>query len=199
MQYHEIELLGSAARSDQWPVSDLPELIFAGRSNAGKSSLINGLTNRNNAAYVGKTPGKTKLLNFFEVDQRYVFCDAPGYGYAKGGTYAAVSFGDLLEPYFEQRETLCGMVLVLDIRRVPNDDDLTMVNYARMVHLPVIAACVKSDKLSRSEQNKQLKLITQALNISSSSAVPCSSIKKEGLDAVWKLIHQMTENQKKIV
>ena len=199
MQYHDITFLTSAAGMQQWPESELPEVIFAGRSNAGKSSLIKALTNRSNAAYVGKTPGKTKLLNFFEVDHKIIFCDAPGYGYAKGGTSAAVSFADLLDPYFENRSSLRGMILVLDIRRIPNDDDLTMVEYARESHLPVIAACVKSDKISRSEQQRSLKRISEALHISSHSTVPCSSLKKEGIEELWSSIQQMIQNHKETV
>ena len=196
MQYHDITFLTSAAAMQQWPESDLPEVIFAGRSNAGKSSLINALTNHSNAAYVGKTPGKTKLLNFFEVDHKIMFCDAPGYGYGKGGTSTALSFGDLLEPYFEERSNLHGMVLVLDIRRIPNEDDLTMVEYARESHLPVIAACVKCDKISRSEQQRSLNKIAEALHINSRSTVACSSLKKEGMNELWKCMEQMIENHK---
>ena len=192
MEYHDIRFLGSAAGADQWPVSDLPEIIFAGRSNAGKSSLINSLTNRKNIAYAGKTPGKTKLLNFFEVDHQFVFADAPGYGYASGGVRSVMSFADILEPYFKEREQLAGMVLVLDIRRVPNDDDLAMIEYARNAHLPVLAACVKADKLSYSQQLANKKKICDTLHISAAGAVAASNLKKTGIEEIWNGIYRIT-------
>lgn len=191
MEYHEIRFLNSAAKASQWPDSELPEIIFAGRSNAGKSSLINSLTNRKNVAYAGKTPGKTKLLNFFEVDGKVIFTDAPGYGYASGGTRSVLSFSDILEPYFNERKQLKGMVLVLDARRVPNNDDLTMIDFARAVHLPVIAACVKCDKLSYSQQLKSIKQICETLNISKSSAYAASNLSRTGIDELREAIFRM--------
>ncbi len=192
MEYHDITFLTSAASPAQWPDSGLPEVIFAGRSNAGKSSLINALTNRKNAAYSGKTPGKTKTLNFFEVDGSLIFADAPGYGYAAGGVRSVLSFADILDPYFSSRPQLAGMVLVLDLRRVPNNDDITMIDYARQAHLPVLAACVKSDKLSRSEQLNNKKKICQVLEIAPSSALIASSLKKTGMEEIWEGIYRMT-------
>ncbi len=195
MKYHDVELLATAAYKSQWPVNDLPEIIFAGRSNAGKSSLINSLTNRKNLAYTASKPGKTQLLNFFSIDHRVVFTDAPGYGFAMGGKKAYENFGKLIEPYFNEREQLLGLVLVLDIRRKPNDDDLAMVEFARANHLPVIAACVKADKLSRNQQFNQIQIITKTLGISKQSAVVCSSLSKNGIDDVWTAIDQMIEKR----
>ena len=194
MKSYDCSLLATAANQSQWPVSDLPEIIFAGRSNAGKSSLINALVNRKNLAYTANKPGKTVLLNFFEIDHRVVFTDAPGYGFALGGKKAYADFGNLIEPYFQHRPQLIGLLLVLDIRRVPNDDDLAMVEFARAVHLPVIAACVKADKLSRNQQINQVNKICDTLGISKSSAVVCSSVKKQGIDDVWKAIDEMIAN-----
>ena len=108
MQYHDAFLLKTAALETQWPVSDLPEIIFVGRSNAGKSTLINGLVNRKNLAYSGKTPGKTRLLNFFSVDNKVVFTDAPGYGYATSDRQSALAFAKLIDPYFAKRDQLKG-------------------------------------------------------------------------------------------
>ncbi len=193
MQYVKAELLGSAANRTQWPENELPEVIFAGRSNAGKSSLINALTNRKNLAYSGKTPGKTRLLNFFTIDDRLVFTDAPGYGYATSDKASALAFHQLIDVYFRDRKQLKGMVLVLDSRRVPSADDITMTDFARASHLPVIAACTKSDKLSRSQLLANMRKIAEVLNISPSACYPCSSLKKTGLDEVRDAIDRMTK------
>ncbi len=193
MEFHKAELLTSAARSDQWPENNLPEVIFAGRSNAGKSSLINCLTNRKRLAYTGNTPGKTKLLNFFLIDDSIVFTDAPGYGYAKGGNHTALMFADLIDPYFAQREQLKGMVLVLDIRRIPNADDIRMVEYAKEAGLPMIAACTKADKLSRNQQFNQVRQIAKTLQIDPSECVLVSSETRLGMDEVWNRLNALKE------
>lgn len=196
MKSHDCSFITSAATSAQWPKSNLPEIIFAGRSNSGKSSLINALVNRKNLAFTANKPGKTVLLNFFEIDHKVIFTDAPGYGFALGGKKAYRQFGDLIQPYFEEREQLVGLLLVLDIRRVPNDDDITMVEYARYNHLPVIAACTKADKMSRNQQINQVRIIAETLGISKNSCVVCSNVKKTGIDDVWKSIDQMIGNAK---
>lgn len=193
MKSHSAELLATAAWKSQWPVSGLPEIIFAGRSNAGKSSLINALTNRSQLAYTGSTPGKTVLLNFFRIDDKVVFTDAPGYGYAKGGTKRVVDFAALLDPYFRERPQLKGLILVLDIRRIPDEDDLTMLNYARKSHLACLVVCVKADKLSRNQQINQMKKIAEVLSVPQTSLLPVSSTKKTGLDEVWDRIDALVQ------
>lgn len=191
MQYHEACLLATAANCTQWPNSSLPELLFAGRSNAGKSSLINALCNRKNLAYSGKTPGKTTLLNFFEVDHKVIFCDAPGYGFSKGRDAQALDFDNLLKPYFEERKNLKGMVLVLDIRRTPSEDDALMVEYAKAMHLPILAACVKSDKVSYGKSLSLLDSVSKAIGIPRSNLIPVSNVTKSGMENLWKAIDSL--------
>lgn len=191
MDSHIVHFLGSAAQVSQWPDSSLPELLFAGRSNAGKSTLINALVNRKNMAYTGKTPGKTVLLNFFEVDGRVVFTDAPGYGYAEGGTRRLKDFGVLLEPYFNQRKQLAGVILVLDSRRTPNEDDLSMIAAAQAHHLPVLAACTKADKLSHGALDRQLQVIARTGNLPRMALIPVSGLRKTGLDRLWEEINRI--------
>ena len=191
MQYYHAELLTTAAKEAQWPVSELPEVIFAGRSNAGKSSLINALVNRKNLAYSGKTPGKTRLLNFYTIDDRVVFTDAPGYGYAIKNVEAAEAFGLLIDPYFHKRKQLKGMVLVMDARREPNDDDLLMIDYGRKAHLNILIVCTKSDKLSRSQLISSKRRIAQTLGINETAVTAVDSIKRVGMDDVWKRIDEM--------
>ena len=132
MQYHEAEFLVSGASRAQWPDTQYPEVIFAGRSNAGKSTLINNLVNRKQLAYSGKTPGKTRLLNFFLIDNQMIFTDAPGYGYAKSDNESAKTFARIIDPYFKEREQLKAMVLVMDCRRIPNQDDIAMIEMQNM-------------------------------------------------------------------
>ena len=193
MQYHEAKLLSSAADASGWPDSDLPEIMFAGRSNAGKSSLINLLTNRKKLAYTGKTPGKTRLLNFFEVDQRVVFCDSPGYGYAKGGTMSVLSFSDLIDPYIRERQQLKALVLVLDIRRVPNDDDLLMKNYAAETGLRLIPACMKADKLSRNQMIRSLGIIAKTLGIPKEDCIAVSAMTRLGCEEIEARLNEIIE------
>lgn len=190
MAFQSAQYIASCAKPSQWPETTLPEIVFAGRSNAGKSSLINSLLRRKKLAYTGKTPGKTQLLNFFEIDGKVIFVDSPGYGFAKGGNQSALVFGKLMEPYFKYRETLKCLLLVLDIRRIPNEDDLAMVQYAKENHLAIIVACCKSDKVSNNEIQNQLRKISETLDIPKTQLYPCSSLKKSGLEELTVKIEE---------
>ena len=190
MQYHEAKFLISGVQPSQWPEGTLPEIIFAGRSNAGKSSLINSLVNRKNRAYSGKTPGKTRLLNFFEIDGRVIFTEAPGYGYAKNNQGSAREVSRIIDPYYRLRKQLRAMVLVADGRRVPNEDDIAMVDYAKASHLAIIVAMTKTDKLTRSELVLNRRKIASVLELPEHVIVPCSSLKKTGMDDIWAKIDE---------
>ncbi|MEE8807034.1 MAG: ribosome biogenesis GTP-binding protein YihA/YsxC [Lactimicrobium sp.] len=191
MQYHEAEFLLSGAQQSQWPASDLPEAVFAGRSNAGKSSLINALVNRKNLAYAGSTPGKTRLLNFYLIDQKMIFTDAPGYGYARDNRSSAETFAKLMDPYFRYRPNLKAMVLVVDGRRKPNQDDILMCEYGRHSHLAIIVAMTKTDKLSRSAMLTNKRVIASDLSISESQIFPVDSLKKQGTEELFGRIEQV--------
>lgn len=191
MQYHDAKLLATAADKTQWPPESLPEIIFCGRSNAGKSTLINALVNRKNLAYSGKTPGKTRLLNFFTVDRKFIFTDAPGYGYATSDRASALQFEKLIDPYFRERKALKGMILVADARRVPNDDDITMVEYGRSTHKAIIIACTKADKLSHGALMTNMNKIAEVLGVNRKALVPVSSLKKQGIEDLWNEIGRM--------
>ncbi|MBE6128529.1 MAG: YihA family ribosome biogenesis GTP-binding protein [Erysipelotrichaceae bacterium] len=191
MQYHDAKLLATAANKAQWPPESLPEIIFCGRSNAGKSTLINALVNRKNLAYSGKTPGKTRLLNFFTVDGRVIFTDAPGYGYATSDKASALQFEKLIDPYFRERQALKGMILVADARRVPNDDDISMVEYGRHTHKAIIVACTKADKLSHGALMNNMNKIASVLGVNRKALVPVSAMKKQGIDELWAEIDRL--------
>ena len=179
MQYYEAKWMATAARPDQWPRHHLPEIVFVGRSNAGKSSLINALVNRNQLAYTGKTPGKTRLLNFFVVNAQFIFTDAPGYGYAVGNRDSLIEFGNLK-----------AMVLVLDCRRTPSREDIAMVDYAKANHLAILVVCTKKDKLSYGKLKNQQFMIAKELKLNASSFLAVDSVKKQGIDDVWHKIHE---------
>lgn len=193
MQYHDAKLLATAADRTQWPPESLPEIIFCGRSNAGKSTLINALVNRKNLAFSGKTPGKTRLLNFFTVDQKVIFTDAPGYGYATSDRASALQFEKLIDPYFRDRKALKGMILVADARRVPNDDDITMVEYGRSTHKAIIIACTKADKLSHGALVSNMNKIADVLGVNRKALIPVSSLKKQGIEELWNEIGRMID------
>lgn len=193
MQYHEAEFLVSGASRAQWPDTQYPEVIFAGRSNAGKSTLINNLVNRKQLAYSGKTPGKTRLLNFFLIDNQMIFTDAPGYGYAKGDNESAKTFARIIDPYFKEREQLKAMVLVMDCRRVPNQDDIAMIEYAKHAHLAILVVLTKVDKLTRSAMLQNCTKIANTLQVNKSVLLPYNGLNKQGIDEIWERIHQYVD------
>ena len=130
------------------------------------------------------------LLNFFLIEDRVVFVDAPGYGYARGGDQSARVFGRLMEPYFRRREQLKAMVIVLDIRRTPSPEDIQMVEYAKQAHLAILGACTKADKLSNNQIAVQLKIIAETLGLGRQNLIPCSTLKKTGIEAVEARIEE---------
>ena len=138
-----IRFIKSAKSSVDYPES-LKEVVLVGRSNVGKSSFINAVFNQK-AAYVGKTPGKTRLLNFFAVDDRYTLVDVPGYGFAKLSNNEIVAFGEMMEEYFSKRQALKLLVMITDIRHKPTGDDLDMIEFARYHHLNTLVIANKAD------------------------------------------------------
>ena len=189
MQIQEAELLISAPGKEQWPDTPYPEIVLAGRSNVGKSSLSNALCGRKKPAYVGNTPGKTRLLNFFLLNRKLVFVDVPGYGYANISKQQLLRFGEMMEDYFHERKQKKALLLIVDGRHKPTDDDVTMLEFARYFELPIIIAATKMDKVKASQRQKQLKLISETLALSEEDhLIPCSSANKEGMDRLWEVI-----------
>ncbi len=186
---NKAELVLSAAKIDQWPNSQLKEVCLAGRSNVGKSSLINTLCSRKKLAYVGNKPGKTKLLNFFVINDELMMVDVPGYGYANASKIALIQFGEMMEDYFSKREQLKGMVLIVDIRHKPTDDDITMLEYARYHQIPLCIVATKADKLSHNKQIKQIKIIQETLKINENEPIILfSSETGKGRESLWNEI-----------
>jgi len=181
----------SAVSDKQYPIGVLPEIAFVGRSNVGKSSLINSLLNRKKLVKTSATPGKTQMINFFDVNNEFVFADLPGYGFAKVPKAVQKNWQALVEQYLTKRENLCVVVLILDIRRKPTDLDLHMQEWLEQSKVDYILVATKSDKLSQSEQSKQFKIIRQAfLGNTDTALVAYSSKKDRGRKELWKLLQQ---------
>ena len=189
MKYFDVQFITSAIDKSGWPNTDVSEFCLAGRSNVGKSSFINTLFNRKNLAYVGKTPGKTQLLNFFYVNQLLTIVDVPGYGYAARSQRRLVDFGNMMEEYFNERKQLKILFLIVDLRHKPTQDDIAMLEYAQDKHLKTIVIATKYDKCKNSEIAKNIKLIGNTLKISPNKIIPFSSVTRYGLDEVWNIIN----------
>ncbi|MDF7672079.1 ribosome biogenesis GTP-binding protein YihA/YsxC [Lactobacillus sp. ESL0701] len=156
----------SAVREDQYPKDDLPEIALAGRSNVGKSSLINSLLNRKNLARTSSQPGKTQTLNFYIVNEEFYLVDVPGYGYAKVSKSQRAQFGEMIQDYLETRENLRGLIILVDSRHEPTKDDIAMYNYAQYLNLPILLVCTKIDKVKKNQVNKVLANLKKTLDLS---------------------------------
>lgn len=193
--FNDCSLVTSAAKKEQWPESDLPEIVLAGRSNVGKSSFINTMCNRKKLAYVGNTPGKTRLLNFFNIDNTLMFVDVPGYGYANISQKQLIQFGEMMEDYFSGRDQKKGLVMLVDARHRPSEDDLSMMEYAKYYEIPVVVIATKMDKVKNSQRGKCLKAIQEDLEIAKEQLIPFSSETKEGINKAWEAIDKMIEGE----
>ena len=188
MEYFDAKLLISAAGKNQWPESELPEIVLAGKSNVGKSSLINTLLNRKSLAYVGKTPGKTRLLNFYEVNQQFMMVDVPGYGFAQRSQKELIDFGTMMEDYFSERKQLRVCIQIIDLRHGPSKDDLMMLDYVRSNGIPVLIVATKQDQCNQSETAKNRKMIAEKCNVPMHQIVLFSSKTRRGRDELMEKI-----------
>ncbi|OGC78485.1 MAG: hypothetical protein A2Z27_02745 [candidate division Zixibacteria bacterium RBG_16_50_21] len=164
------------------PQDNFPQLAFAGKSNVGKSSLINVLCNQKKLAQISKTPGKTRALNFFLINNKIYFVDLPGYGYAKVSKEFRQMWGDLIEGYLKSRQPLRGVVFVVDIRHAPTEEDLQLKAFLNYHNLNYITVLTKSDKLSAAERAQNLSLFEEALQ--SDNFVTFSAVSKEGKNKI---------------
>lgn len=191
MNYHNVQFETSFGISSQLPPSDLPEIAFAGRSNVGKSSMINKLFNRKQLARVSSVPGKTSTINFFRADGLR-FADLPGYGYAKVSKSEKKRWGELIEGYFALERNLQLVFLLLDMRHPPTADDLTMVNFLIDHELPFAVILTKKDKLSQKQHKERLSLLKTELPYADQiTAIPFSSQTGEGVDEVKAVIAEV--------
>lgn len=178
-----LEFLGGMASADGWrPEPSLPEIAFAGRSNVGKSSLLNRLVRRKAFARVSRTPGRTREINFFKVNGQFILADLPGYGYAKISKERKADWRPLIEGYLKSTPTLAGVIQLLDIRRDPSDDDMAMLDYLAELELPTIIVLTKSDKLPRLAAAERAGAIMRNLSLEREQTIPFSSSTGEGRD-----------------
>lgn len=192
------ELEAVAVRPAQYPPADLPEIAFAGRSNVGKSSLLNLITGRKSLARVSGSPGKTRTINFYRCNDRFRIVDLPGYGYARISRSESEKWGAMMESYLEDRENLIKVVQLVDIRHKPSEQDIQMYEYLKYFGLDGIVVATKSDKIGNNEKNRAIKLIGDTLGMSEDDIIiPVSSLKRNGheelLDTIEFLLEQWDE------
>lgn len=188
------EYILSAAWKSQWPEESFPEMCLAGRSNVGKSSFINAMLSRNGLAKVSSTPGKTRTLNFFNVNDALYFVDVPGYGYAKVANNVTKQFGKTMDEYISERQTLRGFILFVDYRHKPTKDDVMMYEFVKHHGVPVIVVATKEDKLKRNDLKKNEKLIKDTLHFDPSDTfIRFSSLKKKGIQEAWNAIYELCD------
>ena len=166
MNVKSVEFITSAAQKTQYPTDTLPEIVLSGRSNVGKSSFINSILGRKKVAYTSGKPGKTQTLNFFKINDEFYFVDVPGYGYAKVSKQERLRFGEMIEEYLVYRKQLTLVVLLVDFRHKPSEDDILMYNYLKTYQIPVLVVGTKLDKVPKTKRIRHEKEIKQTLNMS---------------------------------
>lgn len=197
MNIHNVNLTVSAVRQSQYPKTGLPEIAFAGRSNVGKSSLINKLLNRKQLARVSQTPGKTVTINFYNIDDTIHLVDLPGYGYAARSKEEIKKWGTMMEDYLRNREELIKTVLLVDSRHAPTKDDIMMLEWLRAYDdSGVIVIATKIDKLKKSAIEENLNMIWDKLELCEEDVlVPFSTKDDEGKFTVWDIINMLLSPQ----
>ncbi|MEF3884235.1 ribosome biogenesis GTP-binding protein YihA/YsxC [Lacticaseibacillus rhamnosus] len=191
MDVHDVKLTISAVAAAQYPEDGRPEIAFLGRSNVGKSSLINKLIKRKAMARTSSVPGKTQTLNFYDLDSRLFFVDVPGYGYAKVSKSARAKFAAMIEIYLTTRQPLRGVVLLVDSRHEPTADDISMYQYLKYYQLRTLVVATKIDKTPKSKRLHVVKQINQRLDLNQTDTViPFSAVTGEGYDAIWSWLSQ---------
>ncbi|MBW1940679.1 MAG: YihA family ribosome biogenesis GTP-binding protein [Deltaproteobacteria bacterium] len=185
------EFVTSAVKPSQYPLPELPEIAFVGRSNVGKSSLINTLVNRKRLVKTSSTPGRTQLINFFNINGSFSFVDLPGYGYAKVPDRVKKDWALMIETYLSKRETLKGVVLIMDIRRISDHKDKDLIDWLIHFNIPKILVLTKTDKLSKTKGKNQHNLIAETLLVNRDDILLFSAKTRMGKNQVWEGVERL--------
>lgn len=177
----------------------MPEIAFAGRSNVGKSSLLNVLIQRKNLVRTSSTPGRTQLLNFFDLNSQLLLVDLPGYGFAKVPMAVKKQWGPMIQTYLQNRKQLGAVVMLFDIRRVPRDEDLQLLDWLEEYAIPTIPVVTKADKVSRSRRRQQLQPIVEATGLPADAFSFFSALSREGRDEIWERLEVAIETAGRVV
>lgn len=189
MKITSAEFIKSAVWPPQYPPATLPEIAFVGRSNVGKSSLMNTLVGRKQLAKTSQTPGRTQLINFFSINKAMSFVDLPGYGFARVPRSVKKDWGDMIETYLRERQNLAMVIFILDIRRDPSDDDLSLLDWLEYYRIPFTIILTKSDKLSNNQAIGRKKMIEKLLEGKTQRVTMFFSAKtQKGREELWKMI-----------
>ena len=195
MKILKAELVAVTAFKDQYPPDTMKEVAFAGRSNVGKSSLLNLLTGRKKLARISGAPGKTRTINFYEINEEFRIVDLPGYGYARVSKSVTENWGKMMETYFQNRSGLVKVFQLVDIRHEPTNQDIQMYSYLKHYGLDGIVVATKSDKISRNQLQKNLSVIRKTLEMGSDDLIiPVSALKREGHEKLLEQIEELVKD-----
>ena len=196
IKIRQVEMVISAAARKQYPGEGLPEVAIGGRSNVGKSSLINGLLNRKKIARTSSQPGKTRTINFYRVNERFFIVDLPGYGFARTSKNERLRWGKMMDEYLNTRTTLNGVIHLVDIRHRPSQLDVMFFDWIKQAGFHGIVLATKADKISRSKRRQHFNEIIDALGMESDDLlVPYSSVTNEGREELWEVIAELCIKQ----
>jgi GTP-binding protein len=189
MIVNNVELAAVGVKLSQYPTDKKPEIAFAGKSNVGKSSLINSMVYRKAIARTSSNPGKTRTINFYDVEKQLYFVDLPGYGYARASKTEIEKWGGIIEGYLKNRDTLYSIILLVDIRHEPGKNDLMMYDWLKHYGHNIIIVATKADKLKRSQLQKHVSMLRKGFNLAKEDIlIPFSSETKQGRDELWAVI-----------
>ncbi|EAT14553.1 YihA family ribosome biogenesis GTP-binding protein [Desulfuromonas acetoxidans] len=186
MQIKTAQFVKSATRPGNYPPAERPEIAFAGRSNVGKSSLLNVMVQRKSLVRTSSTPGRTQLINFFDLNEEIYLVDLPGYGFAKVPMAVKKQWGPMIQTYLQSRQSLCAVVVLFDIRRVPREEDLQLLDWLEEYEVPTIPVITKVDKVSRNRRAAQIAPIAEATGLPAEAFSLFSALTKEGRDEIWE-------------
>jgi GTP-binding protein len=193
MKIAKADFVTSAVAPEGYPREGLPEIVFMGRSNVGKSSLINSLLGNRKLARTSRTPGRTQLINFFRINERFLFVDLPGYGYAKVPVAVRQQWGAMVENYLANRKELVLSILILDSRHAPTANDEQLKSWLEHHGLPFVVVSTKADRLSNNQLRNSLRTTANSLGMNVEAVLPYSSVTGRGGDRIWKTISERVE------